>query len=240
MKISLVIPAYNEEKYIGVCLKSVLQNGAGLFEVIVINNASSDRTEEIVKSFPSGTYPLRVVNELQKGLTKARQRGLSEMRGDIIAFIDADTMMPKGWIERIMKEFEKNDKLVCLSGPYRYYDLSLFSSLVNWSYWVFLAWPTYFITGYMAVGGNFVAKKSALETIGGFDETINFYGEDTDIAKRLSAEGKVKFMQRFYMYTSARRLKGEGFLITGYRYIINFLSVVWRKKPVTTEHVDIR
>jgi glycosyltransferase involved in cell wall biosynthesis len=240
MKISLVIPAYNEEKYIGACLEHVQKNGAGLFEVIIVDNASTDKTSEVVRNFSFSLCPIRIVTESQKGLTKARQRGLLEMNGDILAFVDADTHMPVGWVRRVQTEFEKNPHSVCLSGPYQYYDASFFSKIGNWIYWVFLAWPTYLIAGYMAVGGNFVARKSALEKIGGFDSTISFYGEDTDIARRLSKVGTVKFMQRFYMPTSARRLKGEGALVTAYHYVMNFFSIAFRGKPYTDEYSDIR
>ena len=236
MKISLVIPAYNEEGYISNCLEAVRKNGDGIFEIIVVNNASTDNTESILHAFTE----VRVVSETKKGLTKARQRGFLEARGDIIGFIDADTKMPKGWVEVVLHSFKKDPNTVCVSGPYIYYDMSIFGKIVVWLYWLLLAWPAYFFTKYMAVGGNFAVRKSALESIGGFDQKINFYGEDTDIARRLHKIGKVKFLRRLYMYTSARRLNGEGIIITAWRYVINFLSVVLIRKPVTSKYKDIR
>ena len=235
-KISLVIPAYNEENYLGECLKNALENGKGLFEIIVINNASTDRTEEVVKSFPN----VKVFNEMQKGLTRTRQKGFVEATGDVIAYTDADTKMPKGWVEKVSKAFEENEKIVCVSGPYIYYDQSFVGKILTWAYWLILAYPSYFFIGYMAVGGNFAAKKSAIREIGGFDEDIAFYGEDTDIARRLSKVGKVKFIPNLYMYTSARRLKGEGLVKTAISYIINFISIVLLKRPVTDKYKDIR
>jgi GT2 family glycosyltransferase len=98
----------------------------------------------------------------------------------------------------------------------------------------------YFLLGYMAVGGNFAVKKDAVEKIGGFDENISFYGEDTDIARRLSRVGKVKFFLNLYMYTSARRLKNEGVAKTAIKYLINFVSEVFFKKPATGDYKDIR
>ncbi len=236
MKISLVIIAYNEEKYIGRCLKIVIENGAGLFEIIVVNNASTDKTESIAGGFPG----VKVVAEPSKGITKARQRGLLEAKGDIIAFIDADTQVPKGWVDKVGYFFEKYSKMVCLSGPYIYYDMSSFGKFMTWLYYIILVWPGYFMVGYLAVGGNFAARKSALEAIGGFDLNISFYGEDTDIARRLHQVGKVKFILGFYMGSSARRIKGEGGFMTAMRYTINFLSIVFMKKPVTKEYKDIR
>jgi len=236
MKISLIIPAHNEEKYISDCLKSVLENGKELSEVIVINNASTDKTAEIAGSFGG----VKVITELSKGLTKARQRGLKESTGDILAFVDADTKMPKGWVEKINKAFEANPRLACLSGPYIYYDLSVSDRLLVWLYWHLFAYGAYLLVGYMAVGGNFAARRDALEKIGGFDENISFYGEDTNIARRLNKTGKVKFTHGLYMYTSARRLKDEGLINMTFKYTLNFLSEVFRGKPLTKEYKDIR
>jgi len=236
LKISLVIPAHNEEKYIGACLESARKNAADFCEIIVINNASTDKTAAVAKNFPG----VRVVDEPQKGLTKARQRGLVEAGGDIVAYIDADTKMPEQWINKIKYLFEKDAKTVCVSGPYIYYDMSFLERAFVWAYWLFLARTAYLFTRYMVVGGNFAAKKNALEAAGGFDPNISFYGEDTDIARRLHKIGKVKFPQNLYMYTSARRFRGEGLATAGTHYIINFLSIVFTKKSVTTDYKDIR
>src|SRR3989344_9298604 len=114
MKVSLVVPAYNEEKYIGLCLESIVKNGGELYEIVVVDNASTDRTAEIAAGFGR----VRVVSESKKGVTRARQRGAQESSGDIIAFIDGDTRMPEHWVREVIKDFETDEKLVCLSGPY--------------------------------------------------------------------------------------------------------------------------
>jgi glycosyltransferase involved in cell wall biosynthesis len=236
MKISIVIPAHNEEKYISRCLSSIEKYKDEIFEIIVINNASIDSTTKIVEGFPF----VRLVYEPQKGLPHARNKGLSEAQGEIIAFIDADTEMPKGWVKKLIKEFEKNKNLISISGPYVYYDVSIFQKGLVWTYWLTLAWPLYFVTGYMILIGNFAAKKDALIKIGGFNKDIPFYGDDTDISKKLSKIGKVKFSQTFYMFSSARRLQSEGILKTAYKYIINSLWVIFKNKPRTVVYKDIR
>jgi glycosyltransferase involved in cell wall biosynthesis len=240
MKLSVVIPAYNEEAYLEECLQCVLaevhRNSAdGPIEVIVVNNASTDRTAEIAARFDE----VRLVCEPEKGLTKARQRGLMEARGAILAYVDADTRMPLGWIREVLQTFESED-IVCVSGPYVYHDVSRGKKALVRLYWLLLAKPMYWVTRYMAVGGNFAARRDALFKIGGFDTTISFFGEDTDIARRLSSVGKVSFKLSLVMYTSARRLDAEGFITTTVRYILNFASQVVLKKPLTTEYRDIR
>ncbi len=235
MKVSLVIPAYNEEKYIGECLQSVIRNAPDVFEIIVVNNGSTDTTKEVVSTFAR----VRLCNESKKGITYARQRGFLEATGDIIAYIDADTRMPHGWFETLTTQFTNNLHLACLSGPYVYYDQGTFQQFLVQIYW-YLAIPIYRVVGFMVVGGNFAIRRKILEKMKGFDTTIAFYGEDTNIARRASEFGKVQFSIKFFIYTSARRLHGEGFLRVGYVYVVNFISEALFHKPYTTTYKDIR
>jgi len=237
MNISVVIPAYNEEKYIGDCLRSVVQNRTDdILEIIVIDNASTDGTAEVARKFPG----VRVVAEPQKGLTRARQRGLEEAKGDLVAYLDADTRMPAVWAAIVKKEFAEHPEMVSLSGPFHYYDLPPFEKLVAESLWALTAMPTFWIVGFMVLGANFVAKRSALLQIGGFDTTIAFYGEDTNIARRLSKAGKARFDMRFFIIGSGRRLMDEGVIRTFSRYAMNYFSTALYHKPVTQEYKDIR
>ncbi len=237
MTVSVVIPAYNEETYIGACLKSVIANrGPDFLEIIVVDNASTDRTGEIAKSFPGVT----VVREPAKGLTKARQCGLMAAKGDLVAYIDADTQMPPGWGAIVQQEFAKDKNLVCLSGPFRYYDMPAFRKFLTELLWNLMVPLVYRLVGFMVLGANFVAKREALMKIGGFDTTIEFYGEDTDIARRLSKVGKVKFKIGFFIMGSGRRLMQQGLVKTFWIYAINYLWGAFKKQPYTKAYKDFR
>lgn len=245
MKLSVIVCAYNEEKYIGKCLESISKAvGTDLLEIIVVNNASNDRTKEIAQAYPK----VRVVDEMQKGLTKARQAGLMAAQGDVLAYLDADTLVSKQWYEVLLKEFSQNPNLSCLSGPYIYYGLPNMESFFvrMWTnFWIWIwHWFIFRIAaskhGYVIMGGNFTATKDALLKAGGFDSSIAFYGEDTDIARRLSLQGKVKFIKEFSVQTSARRFESEGLIRTAIKYLANYLSVVFIKRPVTSSYSDIR
>jgi glycosyltransferase involved in cell wall biosynthesis len=237
MKISLVIPAYNEEKYIGACLESVIAiRTEDLIEIIVVDNNSTDGTIALAEKFPG----VRVVKELAKGPTHARQRGFLESKGDLVAFIDADTRVPSGWISSIQKEFSENTHLVCLSGPFHYYDLSPFKKFVAEFFWNIVASPVYWIVGFMALGANFVVKRDALVQLDGFDTSIAFYGDDTSIAMRLSKLGKVKFSMKFFIMGSGRRLEEEGIGKTFFIYGINYILIAAKKRPSSSNYRDIR
>lgn len=237
--ISFAICAHNEEKYIGPTLQSIINCAPpNVLEIIVINNASSDNTAQAASAFPN----VRVVDEPKKGLTRARQAGLMAAKGDLLACVDADTHVSKEWFEILNREFEKDSSLVCLSGPYEFYDLpgsKIFLGVLM-KIWYKVAQFIALFTGYLVQGGNFVAKRQALLDIGGFDTKIEFYGEDTNIARRLHEVGRVKFLSSFKAQSSARRLNAHGLFKLMYLYGANFISEVFFKRPVTKQYKDFR
>jgi len=92
----------------------------------------------------------------------------------------------------------------------------------------------------MLVGGNFAIRRDVLDKMGGFDASIEFYGEDADIAKRAKKFGKVLFSNSFVMPTSGRRLQKQGYLKMAGIYFVNFFSIVFRGKPATRNYEDVR
>jgi glycosyltransferase involved in cell wall biosynthesis len=204
-------------------------------EIIVVDNNSTDRTKEIVALYPAVTY----VFEPEKGITRARQCGYRVASGDILAYVDADTHPPAGWVEQIQEQFGARPDLACLSGPYSFYDLSGIRNIISTG-WFIAAQPIYKITGYMMVGGNFAIARDVLDKMGGFDSSIEFYGEDVDIGKRAKEHGKVLFSRAFVMPTSARRMKKQGFAKTAGIYLANYLSIVLRGKPAHNDYLDVR
>jgi glycosyltransferase involved in cell wall biosynthesis len=244
MRLSFVIPAYNEEAYLPACLESVLAQTRELgdaVEIVVVNNASTDRTREVALGYPG----VRVVDEPRKGLTFARQAGFAASTGELIANVDSDSRLTEGWVATVLKEFAAEPKLVSLSGPFIYYDMSP-SQRFSVQLFYLIAYAVYAVNrwvlraGSMVQGGNFVLRRAALEKIGGFNTAISFYGEDTDIARRMHQVGEVKFTFDLKMFSSARRLKKEGTLRIALRYTINYFWTIFGKTPYTKEYTDIR
>ena len=244
MKISFVIPAYNEEECLGKCLDSVIKEAGRAdcaYEIIVVNNASTDKTREVALAY-SG---IKVADEPHKGLSQARQTGFLASAGDLIANIDADTMLPMGWINTVLKAFAGDPLLIAISGPHVFYDVSwLTAALIKIYYYLafFVYWLNRFVfrSGSMLQGGNFVVKKSALITVGGYNPQFEFYGEDTDIAKRLHGAGKVKFTLGLPIFASGRRLMKEGLFKMAIRYPLNYFWATFFGKPFTKTFIDVR
>ncbi|OGG57912.1 hypothetical protein A2853_03200 [Candidatus Kaiserbacteria bacterium RIFCSPHIGHO2_01_FULL_55_17] len=244
MKVSFVIPAYNEEQLIGKCLGSIereIERSGYEAEVIVADNGSTDKTKEVAARFPH----VRVVEEHWKGANRARQAGFKASTGEYIASLDADVVVPPGWLTRAMHEFERNPKLVAVSGPFILYDLSPFHRFLARSFYV-VGYIVYVIVrflfrrGSMIQGGNILLRRDALEKIGGHNTDIEFYGDDTDTARRLSKVGNVKFTFKLPISTSGRRLKHEGIVRIGLRYALNYFWVVIFGKPYTRAYKDVR
>ena len=244
MRLSFVVPAYNEEAYLADCLESILVQARELdapVEIIVVNNASTDGTRAIALGFAG----VILVDEPRKGLTHARQAGFDRTTGELIANVDADSRLPAGWMKYVLAEFDARPAMLALSGPLVYFDLTAGQSVLVRIFYA-LAYISYalnrfvFRVGSMVQGGNFVVTRRGLERIGGFNLNIPFYGEDTDIARRLNEVGQVRFTFELKMLSSARRLKKEGILTMAGRYTLNYLWTTFRERPFTKEHLDIR
>ena len=233
----MVIPAYNEEKHIGKCLDSAINNSGNRFhEIIVVDNASTDRTSEIAMSF-SG---VKIIREKTKGVMGARQRGVLESSGDIVAFVDADNIIPLGWFDTAQKEFRDNPSLVCLSGPYDYYDMSKLQRALAFFYWHVIVKLISLMLGYVGNFGNMLLRRETLEKMKGLDTSIAFYGDDTDTARRASKFGKVKFQSNFVLLSSGRRFFNQGWISTITAYILNFFSEVFFHRPLQKNYKNFR
>ena len=238
--VSIVIPAYNEEKYIGRLLLSLSKlPQENILEIIVVDNKSIDKTKEIVKSFLNSQKNLRLVDELKQGVAWARTRATVEAKGEIIAFLDADTYVNEIWLTKLLKAFV-SEKVAAISGPTYFDDIPKWQRFLVTLYWFFSAVFVASITGYMGIFANLAIRADALKKIGGIDTSVEFYGDDTNITRRLSKVGKVIFTQHFYVFASGRRFNQEGLIKTAWRYMINFFSEALVHKPFTKGYTEVR
>ena len=107
-KFSLIIPAYNVEKYIKKCLDSVLNQTYTNYEIIIINDGSTDNTSKILESYKSNKK-IKIINQENKGLSRARNLGVSNAKGDYILFIDSDDFIEKELLEILNKTIKDED-----------------------------------------------------------------------------------------------------------------------------------
>lgn len=227
IRISVVIPALNEVQLLPHCLRSLKnQNFGHSYEIIVVDNNSEDRTAAVAAGMGA-----RVVFEPHRGITWARQKGLEAARGEIIAWVDADTVVTVDWLQQIYAALNDADGVVAVSGKI------LYTKSTHWKgklpgYWV--AAVRY---GDRAIrfllrkpgtlwGGNFAVQKKALLQVGGFNKNIEFYGEDTELSLRLGKAGKIQFNKNQIAYTSPRRFENQPLIRTAWFYVSNFVRIM--------------
>lgn len=202
MKISLVIPAFNEEKYISKCLESIFKQTRKPDEIILVNNNSTDDTEKIAKKFD-----IRIINEKKQGISYARNRGFNEAKYEIIARCDSDCVLPKTWIDQIYKNFINNN-IDALVGPLYYYDFILPSKQLVIA---FIKSLKVLLGYYPLIGPNMAITKNMWKKINNKvcnDNTL--VHEDIDLALHINKEGgKIKYDENFLNTFSARRLKSN-------------------------------
>ena len=238
---SVIVCAYNEEAYLGGCLHSLRAQTRQPDEILVINNASSDATRAVAAGIPG----VRVVDEPIRGLVVARERGHRESTGDVLVYLDADCRAPLEWLARLSAAFDRGHT-VAVSGCYRFYDWDRVGRMLIRLYDYTLAPATHLLVqellgiGAVLYGGNFAVRRDALERIGGFDTSIEFHGEDTNLGRRLSAVGRVRLSRSCWVHTSARRYKVMGRGAVFGLYVRNFWSELLRHRPSDTSHEDVR
>jgi GT2 family glycosyltransferase len=164
----------------------------------------------------------------------------------LLAYLDADCRAPLTWLERVERRFSADPGLVALSGPYRFYDWDTFGRVLIRAYDFTVAPATQLLVkhllgiGTVFYGGNFAVRQYALDAIGGFDTTIEFHGEDTNLGRRLLRVGEVGLFRECWLHTSARRYRAMGRGRVLRLYVRNFTSELLHHKPKDTSHVDVR
>lgn len=98
LTLTIVIPAYNEQEHLRGCLDAIALQSEVPTEVIVVDNNSTDKTAEIVKNYAF----VRLLKEKRQGIAYAHHRGFAAAKGQLIARIDADSVLPRDWVERVL------------------------------------------------------------------------------------------------------------------------------------------
>lgn len=226
--ISVVIPAYNEEKLIKRCLDAfVNQKTTNNFEVILVNNNSTDKTVDIAKTYKN-KFNLKIIFEKVKGRGAARKKGFEEASGDIILSTDSDTLLPSDWIVRLSNHLEKSNA-VAVSGTCKIVDCDWFTNIL-FNLLQPLSMRLYkFIFGhYWLSGFSFAIYKDIYKRSGGFNSKLDVQ-EDIELSFRVSKIGKIKFISDVPVIFSGRRFQ-KGLMKGLFPYISTFVSYFLYKR----------
>lgn len=202
MKISVVVPAYNEENFIARCLDSLENQEEKADEIIVVDNNSTDRTVPIAKRFK-----VKIIKEKKQGISYARNAGFNAAKGEIIARCDADCNVPQDWIKRIKKHFLKG-KMDALGGPVCYSDVPFLKKHSTTAVKLHAKAFKKIKNHDLLYGMNMSLRKEMWEKVKNeLNNNNKQVHEDMDLSNRIHKYGKIKFDPKLYVYTSSRRMR---------------------------------
>jgi peptidoglycan/xylan/chitin deacetylase (PgdA/CDA1 family)/GT2 family glycosyltransferase len=235
MAVSVVVPARNEEELLSSCLEALTaQDYLGPLEIIVVDNGSTDRTAEVARGFD-----VTVVSEPRHGYALALARGFSLATGAVVTTTDADTVPPRHWISRLVREYAEHPETVAVGGE-------IFFREPNWKGWLFTRCLLPILNrldranpaGAHLWGANFSVRREVFERAGGWNLDFNLQC-DTELSERLRRFGRVVLLESLSVSTSCRRWN-QSFLKSLFLYASNFLWLQVAHRPLWRGFPEIR
>lgn len=197
--LSIVIPTLNEEKYLPRLLRSLMaQSPKDVYEVIVVDGCSVDRTVEVARRLGAEVLVKR------SNIAEARNIGASRAKGRFILFLDADTVVPRGFIEDVIEMVKKGVRCMVFRPEPLEHSGFLLARIGYTLGWILcrlrLTNPCYM---------GLAVDKTVFRRLGGFDRRL-VYGEDLDFLWKVSRIVKVHYPKHITVYNSTRRWLSDG------------------------------
>jgi glycosyltransferase involved in cell wall biosynthesis len=223
--ISVIIPAHNEEKYLGSTLHALQEQDYPYHEVIVVTNGCMDNTAAVAREKCDKLVVLR-----EKSLGKARNSGASKARGDLLVFLDADTLLDENALSVIARDFRRKHSSATLHG--RPDTFRVVYALIY-----FLKNVLHSSKVHYGSSGVIVCWRDQFREIGGFNEDMQVK-ENHDLMLRLRRFGSYKYISDASAVTSMRRYEKGGPYKTSWLWIkLWFQSLISDLRHKTYETV---
>jgi glycosyltransferase involved in cell wall biosynthesis len=220
--LSIIIPTLNEEKYLPRLIASIKKQSFSDYEIIVSDGNSQDNT----KSIALENNCKFVINTEHRSPSWQRNIGAELAQGEILLFLDADTVLQDGFLEKVVTEFSARG--LCGAGFYYKFNPDKFSYKI----FSFLYNITSYLRQYslpVAIGAGIMSKKETHDLIKGFNTEI-ILGEDSDYCYRLSHQGKFRMIKSLHLLYSSRRIEKEGWLRMALKWgYMDLLTLLGRK-----------
>jgi glycosyltransferase involved in cell wall biosynthesis len=183
-KVSVVVPCYNQARFLGEAIESVLSQGYTDFEIIVVDDGSKDGTQEVAAGYAKENSRVRLISQENRGLAAARNRGLAEARGEYVVFLDSDDRLVGGALEVGVRELEAHPECAFVSGICR--KITADGSVVpGWEQFRVMDDPYLELLRSCPVYVPAVMyRRSVFDAVGGFDTSYRA-AEDYDLYYRI-------------------------------------------------------
>lgn len=189
LTLSIVIPVYNEQRYLGACLEAIAAQSLKPDEVIVVDNNSTDDSAKIAAGFKF----VKVIAEHRQHQSFAQHTGFDTANGDILGRIDADTILPPDWVTNVKDAFRDDEQLAAVTGSAWPYDLVMKG--FGRGVFRFYNWLASELAGTrMLWGANCALRASVWRKVRGEVLLRSDIWEDQDLSFKLHPRGKVLVM----------------------------------------------
>lgn len=216
--ISIVIPAHNEEEFLPATLEALRHQTYRHFETIVVTNGCTDRTADVVRGKCDQLYELD-----DRGLGPARNLGAAKARGNLLLFLDADTILEPSALHTISRKFKRHHSAGTLRGmPDR--------AKSSYKMIYFLKNFVHMTHAHHGSSGVILCWKDHFDAVGGFDNEL-YLRENSDLMKKLRQFGSYRYISDTPAITSMRRYEKTG---------TNEMVLLWLKVWVLSNFSDIR
>lgn len=199
LTLSIIIPVYNEENYLSACLDSIAAQSVKPLEVIVVDNNSTDSSMRIAKKYPF----VKILSELSQHQSFAQYKGFKAAKGDVFGRIDADTILPENWCEKLLSSFLNSPDTLAVTGSGKPYDFTLKkpAKFILDKYYII----AYRLAGHtMMWGSNCAFRKEAWSSIKNDLKPAKDIWEDYDLAFCIGKQGKIVLRDDIEVTTSFR------------------------------------
>ncbi|MEK7571954.1 MAG: glycosyltransferase [Patescibacteria group bacterium] len=232
--ISVVIAAYNEEKYLPYCLEALQQQTYPRtnFEIIVVDNNSTDKTAAIAKAAGA-----KIITEKRQGNIFAVTTGMTKAEGEIIATTDADTIPHANWLQKIAETLQPKE-IIGLTGAITLEIKNPLKRVIAEKIYDLFQQVHFFIGKPNFSGFNLAVKRKSFHKVGGIDMDYKM-SCDVDLGLRLGETGKVVYAKDVIATTSLRRWE-KGFFKTFGEYASSYVYVTWLRKPSPVSQSIVR
>lgn len=228
---TVIIPVLNEEQYIGKILKSLDEQTEKDFEVVIVENGSSDSTEDVIRNTETEvSYPIRLVRCPQRGISYARNFGAKYAEGTYLVFFDADGIPVKIWLKTAQNEFKNRPGVNALSGLYYYKHPTKWYKTAYYNLDTLIVYFSIVISQIIygtkvLPGNNLVIEKTFFKEIGMFPHVVC---EDVELFHRVCKDKSIRkqlgYCMKLKIAYSPRRFEKNGFWTTIVKWAWDYLK----------------
>jgi len=240
--ISVIVPVLNRERDIGRCLESLLALDYPSFEIIVVENGSTDQTPEVISR-----YPVRMVIERKRGAYIARNTGMEMAQGEIIAFTDSDCVVEKDWLKALAGNYI-DQRVGGVGGhllPFKastmveqFLSFGILAIFHSPRKGPVRSDPHRFLSGALG-SANMSYRSCVLKELGGFDPNLAFFGGDYDLCWRVQRAGyAVIYDPEAIVYHRLRNSLSS--MITQFFYFGKYLPLLLKRQPGYSSYITIK